>query len=115
MTHITPYGLAECAWKIAAEKIDLNVIIPANTTAVVTLPGADQPFEVGSGSWDWSVPYQDPAARDTVMDVLDRMEAPGFLRMVIFSERNIPLRQVLEKLPNHKDAVTQMNDALASL
>ena len=134
VTHITPYGLAECAWKIAAGKIDFNVIVPANTTAAVTLPGADQPFEVGSGSWYWSVPYQDPdargpytvddlvgeiigepAARDTVMDVLDRMEAPGFLRMVIFSERNIPLRQGLEKLPNHEDAITQMNNAYASL
>jgi hypothetical protein len=89
---------------------------------------------VGSGSWHWSVPYRDPdargpytvddlvgeilgesAARNAMLDVLDRVEAPGFLRMVIFDERNIPLRQALHMLPNHENAVTLMNDALQSI
>jgi alpha-L-rhamnosidase len=126
--------LAECAWKIEDGKIDLNVIIPANTSASVNLPGADTPLEVGSGSWHWSVPYQDPdargphtvddllgeilsepAARNAILGVQERIGAPGFLRMVIFDERNIPLRQALHMLPNHEEAVTQLNDALANL
>ena len=130
-THLTPYGLAECAWRIEDGKIDVDVIIPANTTASVTLPGDNTTLEVGSGSWHWSIPYQDPdvrgpytvddllgeilsepAARNAVLDVLDRVGAPGFLRMVIFDERNISLRQALRLLPNHDDAVTQMNEAL---
>jgi hypothetical protein len=49
------------------------------------------------------------------MDVLDQVEAPGFLRMVIFDERNIPLRQALHMLPNHDEAVTQMNHAFQSI
>jgi alpha-L-rhamnosidase len=134
VTHVTPYGLAECAWKIEAGKMDLDVIIPANTTAFVTLPGNDPSLEVGSGSWHWRVPYRDPhargpytvddlvgdllsepAARNTVLDVLARIGAPGFLRMIIFAERNFPLRQALQSLPNYEETVTTMNDALTRL
>jgi alpha-L-rhamnosidase len=133
-SHITPYGLAECAWKIDNGKFDLDVIVPTNTTAYVTLPGNDNPLEVGSGSWHWSVPYQDPdargpytvddlvgdimsdvAARDAMVDVLVQLEVPGFEQMVLFSERNIPLRDGLQKLPNYEQAMTQMNDAFAAL
>jgi alpha-L-rhamnosidase len=133
--HITPYGMAESTWKIEDRKFHLDVIIPPNTTALVTLPGSDtSPAEVGSGTWHWSVPYQDPdargpftvddlvgeilsepAARNSILDVLERNGAPGFLRMIIFDERNIPLRQALHMLPNHEDTMTQMNDALQSI
>jgi alpha-L-rhamnosidase len=134
VTHITPYGLAECAWRIEDGKLDLDIVIPANTTASVTLPGDDTPLEVGSGLWHWSIPYQDPdargrytvddlvgeilsepAARDSLMAVLERIETPGFHRMVILDERNIPLRQALQRHPNYEEAVTQVNDALEHL
>jgi alpha-L-rhamnosidase len=133
--HLTPYGLAECNWKIENGKIDLNVIIPPNTTAHVTLPCGDTPFiEVGSGSWHWSTPYHDPdvrgaytvdnlvgeimsdaAARKAIFNVLGRVGAPGFLKAVLSNEGNLPLRQVLHMLPNYDDAVKMMNDALTNL
>ena len=133
--HITPYGLAECAWKIEDGKIDLDVIIPANTTAQVTLPGSDAaPIEVGSGRWHWSVPYQDPdargpftiddlagdvmsdtRARDAIMDVLLRTGAREHHRAMILGERNIPLRRSLQMLPNYDEAVKMINDALQSM
>jgi alpha-L-rhamnosidase len=134
VTHRTSYGLAESAWRIENGKFDLYVRVPANVTASVTLPGDNRTLEVGSGSWHWSVPYQDPdargpftvddllgeilsesSARQAMMNVLDQVEAPGFLRMVIFDERNIPLRQALHMLPNHDEAVTQMNHAFQSI
>ncbi len=134
VAHRTPYGLTQCEWKIENGKFDLDVIIPANTTASVTLPGASNSVEVGSGEWHWSVPYEDPdargpytvddlvgdilgepTARTTMMDVLERMETPGFLQMIILSERNIPLRQGLQKLPNYEEVVMQMNEALVGL
>lgn len=133
--HLTPYGLAECSWKIEAGKIDLDVAIPPNTTALVTLPGSDAPpIDVGSGYWHWSVPYQDPdardpytvddligeimsdnAARDTVMAAFERVGAPGFLRAILSNEGNIPLCQALRMLQNYEDAAKIINDALANL
>ncbi len=107
---------------------------PCEYNSLVTLPGRKAPREVGSGKWHWSVPYQDPdargpftvddlvgeilgepAARTAIMDVLERMETPGFSQMVIFSEPNIPLRQALQNLPNYEEVVMQLNDALIGL
>jgi len=52
----TSYGLAESAWSIENGEITLKVIIPPNTTASVTLPGHEgPPFEIGSGTYTWSV------------------------------------------------------------
>jgi alpha-L-rhamnosidase len=129
--HITPYGLAESSWKIENGKFDLNVIIPPNTTAFVTLPGSQAAIEVGSGTWHWSAPYQDPdargpftvddlagdimssaPARNAIMDVLVRVGASDFLRGIILTERNMPLRQSLHMLPNHAEAVKLINDVL---
>jgi alpha-L-rhamnosidase len=131
--HLTPYGMAESTWKIEEEKFNLDVTIPPNTNALVILPNGER-IEVGSGTWNWSAPYQDPDARDpftvddlagdimsspagsnAIMDTLVRAGAPDFLRAVIFSERNIPLRQSLHMLPNYDDAVKMMNDVLANL
>jgi alpha-L-rhamnosidase len=133
-THITPYGLAECSWKVASGKIDMDVIVPANTTASVTLPGETTPRDVGSGSWHWSIPYIDPdargpftvddlvgeimsdsTARDTVMAELDRLGAPGFFKMILSNERSAPLRVALHMLPNYEEAVIAMNQALLNL
>jgi alpha-L-rhamnosidase len=53
--HRTPYGLAECAWRIEAGKIAVEVVVPPNATARVTLPLSDaEPVEVGSGTHRWS-------------------------------------------------------------
>jgi len=49
------------------------------------------------------------------MDILERMDTPGFSQMVIFSEPNIPLRQALQKHPNYEEAVTQISEALVGL
>jgi alpha-L-rhamnosidase len=127
--------MAECVWKIEAEEFVLDVVIPPNTTALVTLPGSDtDAVEVGSGTWHWAVPYQDPdargpytvddligdiayhqPARDAIRDVLDRAGAPEFLTRIVLNERNTPLREALQMLPNHKEAAKMMNEALASL
>jgi len=132
--HITPYGLAESSWKIENEKFDLNIIIPANTSALVILPNGEQ-NEVGSGEWHWTVPYQDPdargpftvddltgdimsdpAARDIIMSAFDRLEVRDkFMLTMLLSEGNIAFRQVLQILPNHAEAVKIMSDALQAM
>jgi len=129
--HITPYGLAESSWKIENGKFDLNIIIPANTSALVILPTGEQ-IEVGSGKWHWSVPYQDPdargpftvddltgdimsdeAARKIVMSAFDRLALHDkFMLTMLLGERNTTFRQALKILPNHDEAVKIMSDAL---
>jgi len=133
--HLTPYGLASCSWSIAAAMLTLEVTIPPNTTALVTVPGsAAPPIEVGSGCWRWSTPYKtlemrksytvddlvgeifdDVAARDAVMEVLERLGAPDYLRAILANEPAIPLRQVLHMLQNTEEAVRMANTALAKL
>lgn len=55
--HRTPYGMAECVWRENGGMLEVEVVIPPNTTASVTLPGSDsEPFEVGSGRHRWSCP-----------------------------------------------------------
>jgi alpha-L-rhamnosidase len=133
--HLTPFGMAECAWKLEGRKFDLNVIVPPNATALVILPGSDtSAIEVGSGVWHWSVPYEnldvrgpytvddlvgdilsDHTARDAILDALVRAEAPDFLRAMIFNDRGLPLRQALRLAPNYDAALKIMSDTLANL
>lgn len=132
--HTTPYGLVEAAWEIQGGTFELKATIPPNATALVTLPNGEQ-YEVGSGVWDWSVPYQDPDARGpftlddltgeimsdhaaskTVLEAFERLQlADHFLRAIIFGERNMVFRQSLRILPNYEQAVKVMDDALAGL
>ena len=131
----TPYGLAECEWKIVESTIDMRVTVPPNTRAMVTVPGSDlDPIEVGSGRWHWSAAYKDPdergpytvddlvgeiifdgASRDTVLKVLKQAGAPGFVTAILLNERSMPLREALHRLPNYEEAVQMMNEALAEL
>ena len=132
---LTPYGLAECAWSIEHGQIELKVVVPPNTTAQVVFPGSATPsIEVGSGVWQWSLPYQDPdargpytvddrigelvsdsAARAAMLGVLAQVGAPVFLTAILFNEHNMPLRQALQLLPDPAAAVDLMNAALAAL
>ncbi len=80
--HRTPYGLAACAWKIADGAITVEAEIPANTTAVVHLPGQEgEPLEVGSGSFAWTIPWNPvvvtypPITLDSTLgEVIDQAE-----------------------------------------
>ena len=131
-SHLSPYGLIECAWKIEAGKIDLEVVIPPNATALVTLPGSEAaPVEVGSGSWHWSTPYQDPdahapytvddvieeimsdsGARAVVMEAVSRSEGADFLGTILQNYGDLTLRQALGMIPKSGDLLTVMIDAL---
>jgi alpha-L-rhamnosidase len=127
--HRTPYGMAESAWKIAGGQITIEVMVPPNTTARVTLPGNDSvPIEVGAGTYHWSYPYQALDAgrplslESTASELLDHPVAWEAVRAVIvralpeFAHAltginqqglgNVPLRQMITMLP-HADTVTR--------
>ncbi|MCB0044490.1 MAG: glycoside hydrolase family 78 protein [Caldilineaceae bacterium] len=131
--HLTPYGPAECAWRIENGRIHMSVVIPPNTTALVSLPGNDgSPLEVGSGTWSWSADYaasdargpytvddlvseimSEPAAREAVMIGLERLGAPHFLQIILANEGGMPLRQALRMLPDEAGAAELLNEELA--
>lgn len=130
--HVTPYGIAASSWKIENGTFTLEMTVPANCSALVTLPGSASALEVGSGSWTWSIPYTDPDARgpytvdDVVGDIIsdptactallsvfDRLGTPDFYRAMIFNEKNLPLRDTLSMFPNYDEMVKMMNEAMA--
>lgn len=100
----TPYGTAEAGWEAREGQIVVHAVVPANTSAVVVLPGvgpdgdeAGREFEVRSGRHEWTVPdprepaeplvvtlgstlgeiADDPEAYATVLDAVDAVGADG--------------------------------------
>lgn len=58
--HLSQYGMIECHWRIyEGQKFNLEIILPANITALVVLPGQieGQGVEVGSGRHEFSIEY----------------------------------------------------------
>ncbi|WP_433675064.1 family 78 glycoside hydrolase catalytic domain [Microbacterium gorillae] len=49
--HETPYGTASVSWVREGDEIVVTAVVPANTTAEVSLPGA--PAEVSAGTHVW--------------------------------------------------------------
>jgi alpha-L-rhamnosidase len=73
--QVTPYGMAEVAWRRAAERFVLEVSVPLATTALVFVPGRQTPETVGPGQHKWDV--DDPVSKEaplppspTVLDLL---------------------------------------------
>jgi alpha-L-rhamnosidase len=81
--HHTPYGPAAVAWQIEDGCLALEVEIPANTSALVYLPGqVGEPLQVGSGRHRWSYAYAQPApvykpltVDSTIGDLIDHPAA----------------------------------------
>ncbi|WWC91438.1 uncharacterized protein L201_006384 [Kwoniella dendrophila CBS 6074] len=60
--HKSPYGQISVEWSIKNGNLDLIVDIPPNCKAQVILPGKEDNIEyIGSGHWEYSVPYSLPA------------------------------------------------------
>ena len=49
----TAYGTLSCAWRCEKKKITIDIVIPANTTAVVKLPERDEELLLGSGTYHY--------------------------------------------------------------
>ena len=134
--HRTPYGLAECRWSIENQTMNIRIVIPPNTTAVVTLPGANSDvFEVGPGTHHWSYAYQDPDGRgpisvdDFIGDLADIPAAwvavkesiarlaprSHFLKFGLLTQRKTTLRQALAGLPNSEEVLASISDAFSRL
>jgi len=137
--HITPYGLAESAWSIKQEQIEVVVVVPPNTTASVILPENDaKPIEVASGTHSWSYPYHvkrvyhplslestmsefidDPEAWTLVLKMM-RQYMPQLashmdVGSLIQGDGSMTLGQMLSLLPRCDDLRPALGAALAAL
>ncbi|MFC9687229.1 family 78 glycoside hydrolase catalytic domain [Kribbella sp. NPDC056951] len=52
----TPYGEVVSNWKITARGFELEVTVPANTTAIIRLPGSAEVKNVASGTYRFVAP-----------------------------------------------------------
>ncbi len=134
--HQTPYGLAECAWRIEPGQITVEATVPPNTRASVTLPGGDgRTVEVGAGRYRWAYPYQavQPLRRALTLDstlgeVIDDPVAWAAVLVVFrrhlsgFADRELgqngalaqPIRQLFEfgHYPNRAGLLAALQDTL---
>jgi alpha-L-rhamnosidase len=53
--HVSPYGPIEVSWRLRGGLIELDVLVPAGTTANVVLPGG-KPRAAGPGRHRWTGP-----------------------------------------------------------
>ncbi|MEF2277336.1 glycoside hydrolase family 78 protein [Deinococcus sp. YIM 134068] len=134
--HRTPYGWAESGWRIEDEQFTLEVTVPANTTARVSLPGGGETHEVGSGPHRWSVPLPAQAPRppltldSTMNELVDDPEAYRlFMRLVRDHAPDVadhmatgpggagdrPIRRGLFMMPRVDEFLPRLEAALADL
>jgi alpha-L-rhamnosidase len=133
--HITPYGPAECAWQIQDGQISVDVIVPPNSSALVSLPGSDQPpVTVQPGSHHWAYPYQPPAdahaarSLDSMVGELLNDSAAWEAIKAVVARHNMDvssidigtvssqtLRQLLTLRPDSEMITKELEETLASL
>ena len=123
-------------WAIDGKTMNVNIVIPPNTTARVTLPGTNQePLEVSSGTYQWSYEYQDPDAPralsvdNTIGEIHDNARAwevvietltqyipdKPILLPFLQNQSRRTLRQGLATLPDADKALSSIADAFAKL
>jgi hypothetical protein len=117
-------------------KIEINVTVPPNTKAIVSLPRQEEnPIEVQAGTHRWSYDYEDPDARqslsveNTIGEIRDDQAAwaalkavlnrlipeNGFIVYVFESQRKRRLRDGLATLPNDEEVLQAVSEAFAEL
>jgi alpha-L-rhamnosidase len=134
--HITPYGLAEVGWKIEGGQIQIEVVVPPNTTARVALPGKEgEAIEVLSGTHRWAYSYQEAAREKPPLsldskfeDIFDNQAAykvvldtlreylPDFASSMengMQGRNGMTLREALFILPNSTECQASLEKVLA--
>lgn len=134
--HLTPFGIAECSWKIVNGNFELQVVVPPNTTARVTLPGSvSETIEIGSGTHRWTIPDRswngqkplsvdstvaelraDARAWNIVVNTLPRfVPQSDYVRTLLSGQDGKTLRQELASAQNANHALTAIAQELAKL
>jgi alpha-L-rhamnosidase len=132
--HATPYGIAACAWRLAQGELTVEIAVPPNTTAHVTLPGkSGAPIEVGSGQHRWTYAYISPDEQrkplsldSTVGELMDDEEALGLVKQAMSSHgierldhlmtyQSASLRKAMEFALVDQDVLAAIEECLATI
>jgi alpha-L-rhamnosidase len=129
--HRTPYGLAECAWRIEEGRIQVEVTVPPNCTAHVSLPRTGSaPIDVGAGTHRWSyVGEREPVIPLTLDSTLSELFADteawkevsrsmpelASLDTITQISSGTTLRQQLGFLPNGESLLPALRGVLEGL
>ncbi|MEH7490685.1 family 78 glycoside hydrolase catalytic domain [Neobacillus niacini] len=96
-TFNSVYGEIKSAWTCRGKKITVDVVIPANTTALVYLPEKEKPIEIGSGSYHFDYETETNLERDrfsmdsTLKEILDEPVALQILNQYAPEMLNHPM------------------------
>jgi alpha-L-rhamnosidase len=96
-TYQSVYGEISSRWSCLNGKIKLQVVIPANTTAVIYLPEKEEAVEVGSGSYNFEYETETKLERDrfsmdsTLKEILDEPVAMEILNQYAPDMINHPM------------------------
>jgi alpha-L-rhamnosidase len=96
-TFNSMYGEIKSAWTCKDKMIKVDVVIPANTTALVYLPEKENPIEVGSGSYHFEYETETNLERDrfsmdsTLKEILDEPVAQQILNQYAPDMMNHPM------------------------
>jgi alpha-L-rhamnosidase len=129
--HRTPCGLAECAWRIEGGWIEVEVVVPPNTTARVRLPRSRiAPIDVASGIHRWSYEaererapvltcdsslgelFADSEAWTMVVQSVPELESLATITQI---SSGTTLRQQIGFMPNGEPLLKALESVLASL
>ncbi len=108
--HLTPYGEARVGWSRSNGRFTLRLRVPVGASAVVYLPGANEPLTVGPGPHEWEtddpcdpVPGLPPQA--TIRAVLDHEPTwRGVVAAAVEADAAVDEAEVAERLAPFLDA-----------
>ncbi len=83
--HDTPYGRASVEWRRAGQQIVITAVVPANTTAMVSLPDGRRD-RVAAGEHEWTVTEQPAPAPQQISSATSLaaiMDDPDAYRTVV--------------------------------
>jgi len=78
----TPYGPARSEWRITGDSLELGVVVPPNTRALVRVPSQEHAHDVGSGRHTWTVGIPD----DLLARWMPAVAAPRYGPQTLLSE-----------------------------
>ena len=99
------YGTIQAGWRCEDGKITVNLTVPANTTALLTLPEKEETIELGSGTWHYAYTTETDLSKEKytletpLKDLLEHPAAQPILRQYMPAMLDNPMIQYIADQP----------------